>query len=721
MKKEIEEETLRREAAAEERKKRRAESSVTSKENWTKATSKEELQDLKSDQMARTVFLTGICTISPLDMKRGVKKGLIHPNSGTDSSYAFIKGKLNGIMGSFGPIESLKLVCDSSHRPTGSAFVRYYSASSAHSAIQESLSNVGRGVKWCVQRDIWDDGEFGKHMSAWVKRERRKGNDVVADKGQPAESLTAKAQREEIERNIKDAIKEESKDKKPNPKDHKRADAEEETSEEEEEVEKDEEKDIEVSKRSSGPSTLGEYLAQHSKVQINGKPFLILPALTREEEAARRKNEKRMMATMATESHDPYSVLYRELLGFIDPNDRRNLCLSRRGVLVPPSVNISKSKMSEGDVRLRIDSWKRKKSKLQSPNHFVSPVSLSIMNIPHEMDEKQLKTVCIAAANKGRVSVYMYSGEGNEDLLSKVPKDHRGMRKSVKIIKCKITKSIKNGKLLRYGFITFSRYVDACSCLRWMNNNDKGFMAVDELDSSQDKQHSNKKKGKKGKKGKDHSVEEKDEKALPRPIVEFSVESIASLRKHAHICEDVRRKQQLKEKEKEKTQKQSKQSKKKEEKQGVGKSKKDDSQQSEQKEKKESPIFLEKKKGEKKKKREKNVVRKEEEDEEDSEVEGKREEEQFKKVKEREEMAFDKALAGSVETIVSQEKKGRKRSKGAHTQGKRRISEQDTLKKQELKRMSSIIDSIEQRIVAPSGEMSANKKRGKKEKRKSHK
>ncbi|GKT29096.1 hypothetical protein ADUPG1_001038, partial [Aduncisulcus paluster] len=229
----------------------------------------------------------------------------------------------------------------------------------------------------------------------------------------------------------------------------------------------------------------------------------------------------------------------------------------------------------------------------------------------------------------------------------------------------------------------------------------------------------NKKKGKKGKKGKDHSVEEKDEKALPRPIVEFSVESIASLRKHAHICEDVRRKQQLKEKEKEKTQKQSKQSKKKEEKQGVGKSKKDDSQQSEQKEKKESPIFLEKKKGEKKK-REKNVVRKEEEDEEDSEVEGKREEEQFKKVKEREEMAFDKALAGSVETIVSQEKKGRKRSKGAHTQGKRRISEQDTLKKQELKRMSSIIDSIEQRIVAPSGEMSANKKRGKKEKRKSH-
>ncbi|GKT37131.1 hypothetical protein ADUPG1_009977 [Aduncisulcus paluster] len=193
------------------------------------------------------------------------------------------------------------------------------------------------------------------------------------------------------------------------------------------------------------------------------------------------------------------------------------------------------------------------------------------------------------------------------------------------------------------------------------------------------------------------------------------------MRKHAHICEDVRRKQQLKEKEKEKTQKQSKQSKKKEEKQGVGKSKKDDSQQSEQKEKKESPIFLEKKKGEKKKKREKNVVRKEEEDEEDSEVEGKREEEQFKKVKEREEMAFDKALAGSVETIVSQEKKGRKRSKGAHTQGKRRISEQDTLKKQELKRMSSIIDSIEQRIVAPSGEMSANKKRGKKEKRKSHK
>jgi len=54
--------------------------------------------------------------------------------------------------------------------------------------------------------------------------------------------------------------------------------------------------------------------------------------------------------------------------------------------------------MSKGDLQKRNAAWKEKRSKLKNPNYTVSPVRLSVRNLPLDMDEKHLKTMFLTAA-----------------------------------------------------------------------------------------------------------------------------------------------------------------------------------------------------------------------------------------------------------------------------------------------------------------------------------
>jgi hypothetical protein len=64
--------------------------------------------------------------------------------------------------------------------------------------------------------------------------------------------------------------------------------------------------------------------------------------------------------------------------------------------VIAPDSSAAES-MSPKDLEARQAAWKEKKAKLKNPNYVVSKTRLSIRNLPLRLDDKALKSLCLAA------------------------------------------------------------------------------------------------------------------------------------------------------------------------------------------------------------------------------------------------------------------------------------------------------------------------------------
>ncbi|KNA17831.1 hypothetical protein SOVF_076500 [Spinacia oleracea] len=153
--------------------------------------------------------------------------------------------------------------------------------------------------------------------------------------------------------------------------------------------------------------------------------------------------------------------------------DHRNLYLAKEGLIVegtPAAEGISSEDLEKRGVL-----HKKKMTKLQSPNFHVSNTRLVIYNLPKAMTPKQLKKLCIDA------------------VISKASKQTPVIRQ------IKFLSDVKNGKVRSHSrgvaFVEFAEHQHAIVTLRVLNNNPEPF-------------------------GPQH-----------RPIVEFAVDNVQTLRK----------------------------------------------------------------------------------------------------------------------------------------------------------------------------------------------
>ncbi|XP_021721738.1 RNA-binding protein 28-like isoform X2 [Chenopodium quinoa] len=153
--------------------------------------------------------------------------------------------------------------------------------------------------------------------------------------------------------------------------------------------------------------------------------------------------------------------------------DHRNLYLAKEGLIVegtPAAEGISVE-----DLEKRQTLHQKKMTKLKSPNFHVSKTRLVIYNLPKSMTPKQLKKLCIDA------------------VVSKASKQTPVIRQ------IKFLSDVKNGKVKNHSrgvaFVEFAEHQHAIVTLRVLNNNPEVF-------------------------GPSH-----------RPIVEFAVDNVQTLRK----------------------------------------------------------------------------------------------------------------------------------------------------------------------------------------------
>ncbi|XP_020533459.1 RNA-binding protein 28 isoform X2 [Jatropha curcas] len=139
----------------------------------------------------------------------------------------------------------------------------------------------------------------------------------------------------------------------------------------------------------------------------------------------------------------------------VDSQDHRNLYLAKEGLILegtPASEGISASDMAK-----RKALHEKKMIKLRSPNFHVSRTRLVIYNLPHSVNEKKLKKLCINA------------------VISRATKQNPVIRQ------IKLLKSVKNGKVVTknhsrgVAFIEFTEHQHALVALRVLNNNPDTF------------------------------------------------------------------------------------------------------------------------------------------------------------------------------------------------------------------------------------------------------
>ncbi|MFH4980841.1 hypothetical protein AB6A40_007550 [Gnathostoma spinigerum] len=153
------------------------------------------------------------------------------------------------------------------------------------------------------------------------------------------------------------------------------------------------------------------------------------------------------------------------------PKDKRNLHLLRVGLIRQGTA--AARGMSESDAEKRIRIALAAKEKLKNLHMFVSPTRLVIHNLPLNLTDRQLRSLCFLAA-------------GNVDAQIKECRIWRDRKPDVK--------NSTEAKSRGFGFVEFSEHADALACLRKLNNNPETF---------------------------------NDKK---RPIVEFSVENLSAIR-----------------------------------------------------------------------------------------------------------------------------------------------------------------------------------------------
>ncbi|KAL2920442.1 RNA-binding protein 28 [Bienertia sinuspersici] len=153
--------------------------------------------------------------------------------------------------------------------------------------------------------------------------------------------------------------------------------------------------------------------------------------------------------------------------------DHRNLYLAKEGLIVEGTP--AAEGVSADDLTKRQMLYQKKMSKLQSPNFHVSKTRLVIYNLPKSMTVKQLKKLCVDAVTS------------------------KASKQSPVIRQIKFLSDVKNGKVKHHSrgvaFVEFVEHQHAIVTLRVLNNNPETF-------------------------GPQH-----------RPIVEFAVDNVQTLRK----------------------------------------------------------------------------------------------------------------------------------------------------------------------------------------------
>lgn len=152
----------------------------------------------------------------------------------------------------------------------------------------------------------------------------------------------------------------------------------------------------------------------------------------------------RLIQVMPAVNRDDISKIEKDKIR----KDKRNLYLTKVGIL-------SKSEMqeiSQEDRKKRLRSQQERAIQLKELNNYVSMTRLSIRNLPANITESKLKSLC--------KEMVLSKRECNEVVI-----------KQVKIIK--LEREGKNGSILRpsgYAFVEFLDHEDAMACLLSMNN-----------------------------------------------------------------------------------------------------------------------------------------------------------------------------------------------------------------------------------------------------------
>eukprot|EP01086_Lenisia_limosa_P013053 TRINITY_DN4183_c0_g1_i1.p1 TRINITY_DN4183_c0_g1~~TRINITY_DN4183_c0_g1_i1.p1 ORF type:complete len:581 (+),score=230.26 TRINITY_DN4183_c0_g1_i1:235-1743(+) len=166
-------------------------------------------------------------------------------------------------------------------------------------------------------------------------------------------------------------------------------------------------------------------------ITINGRRLAVMKALSRREATKASEDSKEKVKT----------------------SDKRNIYLRREGLIDPESE--AGKQMSKNDLAKRESIKKDTITKLKSTNFFISPVRLTVFNVPFTWTTDDLKKCFMKAAVADR-------------------KENK--RKGQTVIKqCKVEVTRETGKSKGFGFVEFVDHEDAMGALRKLNNNPETF------------------------------------------------------------------------------------------------------------------------------------------------------------------------------------------------------------------------------------------------------
>ena len=155
--------------------------------------------------------------------------------------------------------------------------------------------------------------------------------------------------------------------------------------------------------------------------------------------------------------------------------DKRNLYLSKEGLIYPDSA--AASGVSAEDLKKRMTLSQNKKKQLEDLHHFVSKNRLCFHNLPVKFRDNDLRNLCVR----------VLKGE----------KDYKILYCKIMMNKDKATNKLSTSK--GFGFVSFATHKHALRVLRALNNNPATFTAE------------------------------------RRPIVEFTVENINAVKKNGQF------------------------------------------------------------------------------------------------------------------------------------------------------------------------------------------
>ncbi|KAL7563029.1 hypothetical protein ACA910_013550 [Epithemia clementina (nom. ined.)] len=239
-------------------------------------------------------------------------------------------------------------------------------------------------------------------------------------------------------------------------------------------------------------------LATADGLTIQGRPIFVNIALDKDT-ASTLVMEKSFDRTSSGKDR---RNLYLKGEGRVDNNDAESE--NKKGKFSSSSAT-AWDDLPEQDKTKRQRAWSEKNTKLRSPIFFINPTRLSIRNLDKQVDESELKQLCVEATQRGleqglvstedMIAHWRASGEltmreimkrverGNEVPIV-APFDKKNVRKQIPSVFIDrdfsggASKSIttpEGNKVTRpsrgFGFVEFQHHAHALACLRELNNN----------------------------------------------------------------------------------------------------------------------------------------------------------------------------------------------------------------------------------------------------------